>query len=178
VRQLSVAIVDEHDVFRRGIEACLRDDPSISVIASVRSGHVPTESDVAVTSPSAAVRSTTACPVVVCVGDNEAATAEPLPSNVVARLARNTLTPEQLIGAVRAAAAGLRINIPETPEHVDERGRAVLRLLAEGASTREISSELGYSERTIKSEIHRVAHELGARSRAQAVAEAIRAGII
>jgi len=178
VRQLRVAIIDEHDVFRRGIEACLRDDPSITVATNARRGHVAGDVDVAVTSAGAAVETTLHCPIVVCVGDDDSATTKQLPPNVVARLARNTLTPEQLIGAVRAAAAGLRINPPEAPENVDDRGRAVLRLLAEGASTKEISSELGYSERTIKSEIHRVAHELGAKSRAQAVAEAIRAGLI
>lgn len=178
MRQLRVAIIDEHDVFRRGIEACLRDDPSITVAANTRRGHVPADVDVAVTSAGAAIEKSLSCPIVVCIGDNDTVTTKELPSNVVARLARNTLTPDQLIGAVRAAAAGLRINPPEAPEHVDERGRAVLRLLSQGASTKDISSELGYSERTIKSEIHRVAHELGAKSRAQAVAEAIRAGLI
>jgi DNA-binding NarL/FixJ family response regulator len=178
VRQLRVAIVDEHDVFRRGIDACLRDDPNITVVTNVRAGHVPPDTDVAIMSPSAAARESTSCPVVVCVSDSDTTSTAQLPANVVAHLVRTTLTPEQLIGAVRAAAAGLRINLPDVIEHFDERGRAVLRLLANGASTKEISSELGYSERTIKSEIHRVAQELGARSRAQAVAEAIRAGII
>ncbi len=178
MNQLRVAIIDEHDVFRRGIEACLRDDPTIHVTTSIRSGSIPADVDVAVASLTAAVNETIACPIVLCIGDADTAAADRIPVNVAARLDRHTLTPDQLTLAVRAAAAGLQVNLPETTEQLDERGLAVLRLLAEGASTREISSELGYSERTIKSEIHRVANELGAKSRAQAVAEAIRAGLI
>ena len=54
----------------------------------------------------------------------------------------------------------------------------MLRLLAEGADTLQISRELSYSERTIKSLIQDVERELGARSRAQAVARGIREGLI
>jgi DNA-binding NarL/FixJ family response regulator len=61
---------------------------------------------------------------------------------------------------------------------VDERGRLVLSLLAEGAGTREIADEIGYSERTIKSVIQQIELELGARNRVEAVALGIRSGII
>jgi DNA-binding CsgD family transcriptional regulator len=54
----------------------------------------------------------------------------------------------------------------------------VLRLLARGADTQEISRSLRYSERTIKTLIQEIERELGARSRAQAVAEGIRLGLI
>lgn len=54
----------------------------------------------------------------------------------------------------------------------------VLRLLADGQSTAEISVDLAYSESTIKNVIHDMVRQLGARNRAHAVALAIRAGVI
>ena len=54
----------------------------------------------------------------------------------------------------------------------------ILRLLAEGADTLDISRQLRYSERTIKGLIQDIERELGARSRAQAVARGIRRGLI
>jgi DNA-binding NarL/FixJ family response regulator len=83
---------------------------------------------------------------------------------------------------VRAAAAGLTV-APREAEHrvptpLDERRLHVLRLLASGDSMRTISTKLCYSERTIKTLIRDVEYELSASNRAQAVAEAIRQGLI
>ena len=63
-------------------------------------------------------------------------------------------------------------------EALDERSRRVLKMLADGAGTREIADEIGYSERTIKSVIQRIEAELGARNRVEAVALGIRSGLI
>jgi DNA-binding NarL/FixJ family response regulator len=59
-----------------------------------------------------------------------------------------------------------------------DREIAVLRLVAEGLDTSEIARELSYSERTIKNVIHDVVTKLNARTRSQAVAEAVREGLI
>jgi DNA-binding NarL/FixJ family response regulator len=59
------------------------------------------------------------------------------------------------------------------PREVD-----VLRLLAEGMDVMEIATTLSYSERLIKSIIHTVVKRFGLRNRTQAVAHAIRAGIL
>jgi DNA-binding NarL/FixJ family response regulator len=53
-----------------------------------------------------------------------------------------------------------------------------LRLLADGCDTREIARHLCYSERTVKSIIGTVTDRLGVRNRTQAVAHAIRHGLI
>ena len=55
---------------------------------------------------------------------------------------------------------------------------AVLRLVAEGLDTREIAQRLSYSERTIKNVIHDVTTRLQLRNRSQAVAYALREGLI
>jgi DNA-binding NarL/FixJ family response regulator len=54
----------------------------------------------------------------------------------------------------------------------------VLRLLAEGASTRDISEHLAYSERTVKNIVRDVLVKLNCRTRAHAVGLATRQGVI
>jgi DNA-binding NarL/FixJ family response regulator len=61
---------------------------------------------------------------------------------------------------------------------LSEREIAVLRLVAEGLDTGEIAQELSYSERTIKNVIHDVTSRLHLRNRSQAVAYALREGLI
>jgi DNA-binding NarL/FixJ family response regulator len=58
------------------------------------------------------------------------------------------------------------------------REQLVLRLIADGKLTREIAHELAYSERTVKTVLHDALVKLGARSRSQAVANAVRGGLI
>ncbi|MEV6022185.1 response regulator transcription factor [Streptomyces sp. NPDC052036] len=58
------------------------------------------------------------------------------------------------------------------------RDLTVLNLLAEGLDTAQIALRLRYSERTIKNIIHGVVSTLGVANRTQAVAHAIRAGIL
>jgi DNA-binding CsgD family transcriptional regulator len=98
----------------------------------------------------------------------------------MAVLARSTLTVEQLLASIHAAAAGLRVvNSEQLPvPRLAARGLEVLAMLAAGADTKEIAEQLGYSDRTIKSAIRDVQVTLGAKNRVQAVAEGIRQGLI
>jgi DNA-binding NarL/FixJ family response regulator len=61
---------------------------------------------------------------------------------------------------------------------LNEREIEVLRLLADGLDTAEIARRLSYSERTIKSVLHDVTARFQLRSRAHAVAYAVREGLI
>lgn len=54
----------------------------------------------------------------------------------------------------------------------------VLRMLADGESTRGIAERLNYSERTVKSIVHDLLEKMGCRTRAHAVALATRQGVI
>ncbi|MBI5029383.1 MAG: response regulator transcription factor [Chloroflexi bacterium] len=54
----------------------------------------------------------------------------------------------------------------------------VLGLIAQGATNDEIAKETHWSERTVKREIEQIMAKLGARNRAQAVAEAIKRGLV
>jgi DNA-binding NarL/FixJ family response regulator len=115
-------------------------------------------------------------------------------------LRRSEATPAALVGAVRLAAAGdgsvppdllgrLLRQVERLQRHVlaprgltfsglSEREIDVLRLVADGLDTGEIAKHLSYSERTIKNVIHDVVTKLNVRTRSQAVAHAVREGLI
>jgi DNA-binding NarL/FixJ family response regulator len=124
-----------------------------------------------------------------------------LEAGAVGLLCKATLTPEMLAGAVNAVTTGTTVIVPGllaglAQQRRNGRGAAagngdapatawltareqqVLRLVAEGHATREVASRLSYSERTVKNVLHDVVTKLGARSRSQAVAHAVRDGLI
>jgi DNA-binding NarL/FixJ family response regulator len=61
---------------------------------------------------------------------------------------------------------------------LSDREVEVLRLVADGRDTREIATELCYSERTIKNVIQDIVRRFGLRNRSHAVAFALRQGFI
>jgi DNA-binding NarL/FixJ family response regulator len=121
-------------------------------------------------------------------------------AGAVGYLFKETLTPELLVHGIRAAADGAGVMAPDllgallrgisrvSREVLEPRGlslsrltareQEVLRLVAEGHPTREVANRLCYSERTIKNVIHDVVTKLNARTRSQAVALAVRDGLI
>lgn len=66
---------------------------------------------------------------------------------------------------------------PRDLQPTDREGE-VLELLVEGCSNREIASKLHVSESTVKNHLHTIYSKLGVESRAQAVSEAIRRGLV
>jgi DNA-binding NarL/FixJ family response regulator len=117
-----------------------------------------------------------------------------LQAGAVGVLRKDTLTTDSLATAVRAAANGTGVVTPdllrelldglaaglERPvvPRLTDREQQVLALIAEGHPTREVAEQLCYSERTVKNVLHDVVTKLGARSRSQAVAHAVREGLI
>ena len=160
----------------------MREDPSLAVVLAGAGRSDREELDVAVVSLAAA-RGELHCPLVVLVSDEPVLGSEGADvEGAVALLQRSTLTAEQLVATVRAAAAGLRVE-SHSPQSsslrpTEARRREVLRLLAQGADTQTIATRLGYSQRTIKTYIQEIEQQLGVRTRAQAVAEGIRRGLI
>lgn len=175
--------MDEQEIFRRGIAASLAEDGDLEVVYHAEAGTPPVPVDVAVVSVRAASTEQFDCPLVVCAGAADAPTwtrrSDP---GVLCVLSRSALTGEELIAAVRAAAIGLHVNRAaeggEVTVELDSRRIEILRLLSEGADTREISRALRYSERTVKGLIQDIERRLAAQTRAQAVAEGIRRGLI
>jgi DNA-binding NarL/FixJ family response regulator len=181
--RIRVGVVEEVEIFRRGLIACLTEDPGITVAGAAADPPLPATADVAVVSVLAGAQHRFACPVVLCCGERDEPRHAASANDVAGVLLRGTMTETQLHATVRAAAAGLRVNAAEyarqpSPDGIEERSVYVLKLLAEGRSTREIAGEMSYSERTIKKLIHELERQLDASSRAQAVAHAIRHGVI
>src|SRR5262245_21904207 len=175
---ITVGVFDEHAIFSQGIAAVLTDDPAVDRVTLDRAEA--SSVDVAVTSLRMLRELDLKCPTVVCLPEREIASLGGIERGASALLERETVTPEQLCGAVHAAAVGLRIQVTSAAgvDVLDSRTRTILRMLADGDSTREISQRLGYSERTIKGAIRQAQLSLGARSRAQAVALALRTSAI
>jgi DNA-binding NarL/FixJ family response regulator len=61
---------------------------------------------------------------------------------------------------------------------LDERERAVLRMVADGRETDEIAKELCYSARTVTTVVRDITQRFRLRNRAHAVAYALRAGLL
>jgi DNA-binding NarL/FixJ family response regulator len=119
-------------------------------------------------------------------------------SGVGGALSRDQLTPDTLLAAVTAVAAGIfafdstalrTLSGSVTPIRQRDRTalqsggfapreQVVLSLVAAGLSNREIAERLSYSERTIKTILHDIVIRLGVKSRSQAVAMAVRERII
>lgn len=126
-------------------------------------------------------------------GHEAKAAGEAASSEVSAVLIIRAMTPPALLATVRAMTRGGASVPPEMisqlhprtvdadgaqPEELTVRERAVLQMLADGHSTREIAEELSYSERTVKNVVHDVLEKLDCRTRAHAVAIATRHGVI
>jgi NarL family two-component system response regulator YdfI len=141
-------------------------------------------------SPDAAVRS----PPVLVIGDDPAAgwVGRALRSGARGALPRTAST-DQIVGAVLAVSAGLVVREPmdadspaqRVPMALDtavpsltRREIEILGLLAEGLGNRAIATRLAISEHTVKSHITSIFTKLKVSTRAEAVADAARLGLI
>lgn len=201
--------VDEHEIFCRGIVACLAVLPD--VISVGRAGSVEEAlaqpelhvADVAIIDPAMVdglalmrrLARESGPALIACVerGEEDLLLAA-IDAGATGFLDRLTLTPDRLAASVRAAARGAGVMAPELLDTLcrgvvergtrplapalSERERLVLRLVADGHQTREVAAELCYSERTIKNVLHDVVIKMNVRTRSQAVAQAVRQGMI
>jgi DNA-binding NarL/FixJ family response regulator len=147
----------------------------------------------------AAVGATTARVIACSSHCDDASVRSALEAGAAGYLRKDTLTHDVLQAALTAALAGasvvalgalagtLRAGVPagrpvqapeasETP--LSPREQRVLALIADGHPTREVATELCYSERTVKNVLHDIVTKLNARSRSHAIAHAVRAGFI
>jgi DNA-binding NarL/FixJ family response regulator len=143
-----------------------------------------------------AVRESTGAQVIVCSSDvKEESVRSAMQAGAVGYLRKDTLTPDGLDAAVQAVANGTGVLTPEALQtllgalssdgdggrasaRLTDREQQVLALIAAGHPTREVAEQLCYSERTVKNVLHDVVTKLNARSRSQAVAFAVREGLI
>lgn len=105
---------------------------------------------------------------------------------------RKDLRREELIQAIRDVKEGrspLHLSVEQgqleglvagvySPQRYSERELTVLRLVANGVSSREIAQQLTMSEATVKRALQQVFEKLEVRNRSEAVAEAMRRNLI
>jgi DNA-binding NarL/FixJ family response regulator len=138
--------------------------------------------------------------VIVCTSDcDDESVISAVEAGAVGYLRKDTLTQDLLQAAIQAAEGGAAVvaphvlgamlrGVPAEAENggtsrfpqprLSEREQRVLALIAEGHPTREVAQQLCYSERTVKNVLHDVVTKLNVRSRSQAVAHAVRDGLI
>jgi DNA-binding NarL/FixJ family response regulator len=124
--------------------------------------------------------------------DSRAAVAEAIQAGVSGYLLKDAM-PEDLVRAAKLAMEGKAVIHPSlTRTFMDEvrfapqqqglplspREIEVLQRIASGSATKQVARDLGISLHTVKTHMERIFAKLGANDRAQAVAIAIRLGLV
>ncbi|HXF74084.1 MAG TPA: response regulator transcription factor [Actinomycetota bacterium] len=127
------------------------------------------------------------------VDESRAAISEAIQAGVSGYLLKDA-SAEELVNAARMALEGKAVIHPlltrafiEEVQLADKRPAAaplsrrekeILQKVAYGATTKEVARDLGISPHTVKTHLERIFEKLGANDRAQAVAIAIRSGLV
>ena len=205
---LKLFVLDPHTIYRRGLAACLSglgEVESVAHASTVREAWehpALRQCDLVLLDQAmpggqefiGAVRDATGARVIVCSSEcTQEGVFAALQAGAVGYLRKDTLTTESLASAVQAAHNGAGVVAPDLLDgllrgvadgpprpraRLTDREQQVLSLIAAGHPTREVAQELSYSERTVKNVLHDVVIKLNARSRSQAVAHAVREGLI
>ena len=100
------------------------------------------------------------------------------PADEIARAIRAVHAGGSYLEARVAARVLTQVRSPRRAIGLSARERMVLRLVADGLPTKQIARQLGITERTVKFHVSSIMNKLGAGTRAQAVAEAARRGLL
>ena len=202
-----VLIVDDHLMFVDSLVRLLRDESDVDVIGVAHTMEQAVQSlqalepDVVLLdfrlpdgdAPSLIARSPELAPnarVVVMTGLEDDATMAAARESGCAGIVTKQQAAHDLVAALRAAAARERSEPGPVPARRSElrvagadhglsaREREVLAQLAAGRSTADIAETLHISSVTVRNHIQRILSKLDARSRLEAVAVGMRAGII
>ncbi len=201
---ITVILVDDHNLVRRGFRRLLEDDPAISVVGEAGDGHEALAlvtalkpqvvvMDFALPSMNGAVatrRISTLSPstAVLILSMHEEATYVRTCLEAGARgyLLKNAMDLE-LVSAVKRAAAGERVLDPrlgrlaaesEPAPSLTTRELEVLQLIVHGKSNKDIAAVLGLSANTIAVHRANIMQALGIHNTAELVVYAIRKGLV
>lgn len=203
-KRLRVLSVDDHPLLREGIAAIINAQPDMEIVAAASTGaeavtlfrqHRPDVTlmdlrlpDMSGIDTMIAIRGEfpDARIVVLTTFEGDVEIQRALQAGARGYLLKN-MPPRELADAVRQVHAG-RKRIPAEvaavlAEHVSDevltgREREVLQHLAGGNRNRDIGERLFISEETVKVHVKHIMEKLGATDRTQAVAIAVRRGII
>jgi DNA-binding NarL/FixJ family response regulator len=196
----AVVLVDDHRIVREGTRELLEHDPSIRVVGEATTGEEAIQLaldlkpammlvDVQLSGMNgidlirtlAGIAPQVRC-VILSAYDDYVYITEAFEAGACGYLLK-TISATELIGAVRAAAAGATVTDERTSRRLMERWRGkgplverltaretdVLRLLVKGSSNKEIAHALGVGLRTVEGYVSNVIAKCGVRSRTEAV---------
>lgn len=206
--RVRVLIADDHAVVRTGLRALLASDPSIDVIADVADAGTAVErcriGDVDVVlmdlrfsgdatagvRATARIRELTDPPQVLVLTshDTDSDILGAIEAGACGYLLKDA-GPDELLGAVRAAAAGesalsptvagkLMGRLRDPRPLLTDRETEVLRAVADGATNRQAAASLNVSEATVKTHLVHIFDKLGVTTRTAAVARARELGAV
>jgi DNA-binding NarL/FixJ family response regulator len=132
--------------------------------------------------------------ILITIDESRGAISEAIQAGVSGYLLKDA-SPDALVDAARNAVEGNAVIHPQlTKTFIEEvrlsevdgpkttplskREREILQKVADGSTTRQVATELGISPHTVKTHLERIFEKLSANDRAQAVAIAIRTGIV
>jgi DNA-binding NarL/FixJ family response regulator len=200
---LRCLIIDEHPVVRQGIRALLERELGGVVVADAATPEAALAAtaedapDVVIVDPRSAgadvaglvtrLSSELASAIVVFTSNGGARLlAEALKAGVKGYVRKDS-PPEDLVRAIRAAESGdfyvdpalsSSIVLEEGDRTLTARQREILQMLADGMQTEAVAKRLGLSTETVRTHTKRILAKLHADTRTQAVAIAIRNGLI
>lgn len=201
---IRVLVVDDHPMVRAGLAATISPETDMTVVASASTGkegleqyrqHQPdiTLMDLrmpemggveAINTIRAEFPSAKIIVLSTYQGDEDIFRA--LEAGAITYLLKDTLA-EKMIGVIREVAGGGRPILPEVAQRLTNRmfqatltarEVEVLRLVAKGKRNKEIAGVLGISDETVQGHVKNILSKLSVQDRTEAVAVAIRRGIV
>ena len=201
---IRVLVVDDHPMIRAGLTATIEPEPDMTVVGSASTGregleqyrqHQPDIMLIDLKMPEMGgvevirtIRAEFPSAKIIVVstyqGDEDIFRA--LEAGAVTYLLKDTLA-EKMIGVIREVANGGRPIPPEVAERLTgrmfqpaltNRETEVLQLIARGMRNKEIAAELKISDETAQGHVKNILAKLSVHDRTEAVAVAIRRGIV
>jgi DNA-binding NarL/FixJ family response regulator len=202
--RIRILSIDDHPLLREGIAAMINSQPDMRVVASACNGKEGIQKfrevrpditlmdlrlpDISGIEVMIAIRAQfgDARIIVLTTSEGDVEIQRALQAGARSYLLKS-MSPKEMIQAIRQVYAGKKSVLPEvaaglaehfSDETLSEREAEVLRHVAEGSRNRDIAERLFISEETVKVHLRHIMGKLGASDRTQAVAIAVRRGII
>lgn len=198
-KQLSILLVDDHLLVRRGLASLLDDESDLTVVAEAGSGEeaiaLATEHRPDVIILDLRLRDMSGIEVAAELKGQrilmlssfmqEEDVRRAFEAGVLGYLSKDKNS-DELLSAIRAVGAGKQYLPPEISlllaksewsAHLTDRELEILQWIARGRANKQIGEELKLSENTVKNHVKSILSKLNAKDRTHAVTEALKRGL-